>query len=1215
MNSEKNKKLDTNQNPSSDKIMVPDELVQAYKYKKEQKQNNRILFSTFSVSIILFLAVSVFIFVPKISKDKIANSTTIRQEQVVAGQQIKHITLIEKSEIKNGKYIAKLPENAKDIKVISVSKERANKILSSKLKGMLSLSQRQQLAVAPLKNPNNNQSFTASLSPAFKYISSFFVNIYKYLSADLSEAVENATQAITNSPEEREIVQTLEATYVDISQEAPSQLEETSMTAEEDPVVSEEAPEVSEEIPPAEALSEQNIDEQEAQALASASTLEENLAEESIVPEASLEVPAEVLTEESITTPEVADTPEDFVAIEYTAQVVDIVSELTDSGQQVTVSAPNETPEAPLVDVIASTKIPELFKVGQKNKIQIEWENPDCGAIEDPRQATACRDKGDVAFNAYDADNNGKLDYVEWTVPHLSTQVFNIIFISQAFHLDEQQNILADIYGTVRYQDGNYVTITNNQYVRVTFDGILDNTKDNTIHAKATNPSNPAKVEVYPVYTDENGNVTHGPLVATFENISEAKTQKVLLTNLQTPTDLFDLKVLGSVDFDYIVDPVYTSGLVSVELVASGSGYYSPGDIISVPGGNNDGSIYVVTTDGSAPSTGDLYDAYICEQGSGYFLGDTLIIYGGENNGEIQITEVSIYGAISGAHIISSGSGYTVGDEVVINGGDNNARLLITGVNAGGGVTSISVENIGSNYESEYDYGTTGGSGSGFEVYLNTNPGGEVWGYSIIDGGSGYQEYSRNEDSGSFALCIDDLESDAGYIESIDINSPGTGYAEGEVEVDGDGLMINITAVDALKEIGYGCSSGSECISGYCDTYNSVCSSGEIGAGCSSGSECISGYCDTKDYICSNGEIGDGCGAHDECASAFCSSRGLCSDMSEGSDCEIHDDCESGLRCAFGMDDNKSCQVAAENGAECSSSDICASGYCTINSYCSDRSEGSVCGYYGDCASDFCTSNGYCSDMSEGSVCGIGDDCASDFCTSNGYCSDMSEGSVCAIDDDCEFGLQCIEGVCAEPLHQSTPVTSITVSGAESATTVVNGSTLQMSVSVLPVDATDQTVTWSKTNGTGTATINSSTGLLTATGVGTVTVRATANDGSAIYGELEITVTTLNVSVTGGGYYAPPLVVDTIQNTSQSIFKYVSQALDAISKSVSLLGLNFIAPNQPTTAPNNLQPNTPPSNQAPTTEENRSAVIKIYEKIINTLISIISIYISGQSTQ
>jgi hypothetical protein len=85
-------------------------------------------------------------------------------------------------------------------------------------------------------------------------------------------------------------------------------------------------------------------------------------------------------------------------------------------------------------------------------------------------------------------------------------------------------------------------------------------------------------------------------------------------------------------------------------------------------------------------------------------------------------------------------------------------------------------------------------------------------------------------------------------------------------------------------------------------------------------------------------------------------------------------------------------------------------------------------------------------------------------------------------------------------------VTSIVVSGAGAAITVVNAATLQMSAAVLPLNPGIGTVTWSVVPGTGSATISVG-GLLTATGVGTVTVVATADDASGIVGQLEITVT------------------------------------------------------------------------------------------------------------
>ncbi|GEM_PF-5407606 len=85
-------------------------------------------------------------------------------------------------------------------------------------------------------------------------------------------------------------------------------------------------------------------------------------------------------------------------------------------------------------------------------------------------------------------------------------------------------------------------------------------------------------------------------------------------------------------------------------------------------------------------------------------------------------------------------------------------------------------------------------------------------------------------------------------------------------------------------------------------------------------------------------------------------------------------------------------------------------------------------------------------------------------------------------------------------------VASIAVQGQGGASTITTqGGTLQMEATVLPGNATDPTVTWSVSNGTGAATI-SNNGLLTATSNGTVTVTATANDGSGVSDDAVITI-------------------------------------------------------------------------------------------------------------
>jgi hypothetical protein len=84
-------------------------------------------------------------------------------------------------------------------------------------------------------------------------------------------------------------------------------------------------------------------------------------------------------------------------------------------------------------------------------------------------------------------------------------------------------------------------------------------------------------------------------------------------------------------------------------------------------------------------------------------------------------------------------------------------------------------------------------------------------------------------------------------------------------------------------------------------------------------------------------------------------------------------------------------------------------------------------------------------------------------------------------------------------------VSSITVSGTGGATTIsTNDGTLQMLTSVLPSGA-NQVVAWSVVSG-GTYGSISIGGLLTALGNGSVTVRATATDGSGVYDDQVIVI-------------------------------------------------------------------------------------------------------------
>lgn len=86
-------------------------------------------------------------------------------------------------------------------------------------------------------------------------------------------------------------------------------------------------------------------------------------------------------------------------------------------------------------------------------------------------------------------------------------------------------------------------------------------------------------------------------------------------------------------------------------------------------------------------------------------------------------------------------------------------------------------------------------------------------------------------------------------------------------------------------------------------------------------------------------------------------------------------------------------------------------------------------------------------------------------------------------------------------------VTAIELSGASGVTTInTDGGTLQITAVVSPVIATDRSLTWSVIYGSRLATVDAA-GVVTAEGNGIVKVRAAANDGSGVYGEIAIMIT------------------------------------------------------------------------------------------------------------
>ncbi|GHU81036.1 hypothetical protein FACS1894145_7960 [Bacteroidia bacterium] len=109
-----------------------------------------------------------------------------------------------------------------------------------------------------------------------------------------------------------------------------------------------------------------------------------------------------------------------------------------------------------------------------------------------------------------------------------------------------------------------------------------------------------------------------------------------------------------------------------------------------------------------------------------------------------------------------------------------------------------------------------------------------------------------------------------------------------------------------------------------------------------------------------------------------------------------------------------------------------------------------------------------------------------------------------------------------------TPVTDITVRTQGDVTSIMSGFSLQFLADVLPSNATNKDLAWTVVPfaGTGTGTVNPTTGLFTGNVAGTVTVRATAQDGGSVFGDKQITVSPAAIPVTG---------ITVSPNTAQSI--------------------------------------------------------------------------------
>ncbi|MBW2980813.1 hypothetical protein KY360_05345 [Candidatus Woesearchaeota archaeon] len=130
---------------------------------------------------------------------------------------------------------------------------------------------------------------------------------------------------------------------------------------------------------------------------------------------------------------------------------------------------------------------------------------------------------------------------------------FAEILITKAIHLDENQNLISDIYDEVYQLDNVWSEpIYENEYVRVTFEEELDSSKDITLYARNNQGLN-TNVEVY--YFNSTEKITEFPV------ITDEDYYKIYLTDMQGSQDTFDLKIVNTdsetayLEFEHIIDP------------------------------------------------------------------------------------------------------------------------------------------------------------------------------------------------------------------------------------------------------------------------------------------------------------------------------------------------------------------------------------------------------------------------------------------------------------------------------------------------------------------------------------------------------------------------------------------------------------------------------------------------------------------------------------
>ncbi|MDD4902092.1 MAG: peptidoglycan-binding protein [Patescibacteria group bacterium] len=311
------------------------------------------------------------------------------------------------------------------------------------------------------------------------------------------------------------------------------------------------------------------------------------------------------------------------------------------------------------------------------------------------------------------------------------------IFIKEAYRLDENGGVVENVYDQVKAKDDIWSSFTSGQSVRVTFEGALDNTKDITLSARS---GSGGSIEVY---------VEGEPVpVAVFEAINQEKIYQIYLSNLKSPADVFDLKIKGDVDIDWIVDPdtmlfrFLASGGSAPHgsLALGGSTFYG----MAFSGGRyGKGIIFSVATDGTGFTT--LHE-FAGGAGDGSSPYGSLIVSGGKLYGTTMTGGITDEGVLFSLN--TDGTGFSSLHDFTYGAGDGiqpsqYGELTLSGSTlygmtySGGSTDSgiiYAIDTDGSDYTIIHNF--TGGAGGAGPYGSLTLAGSTFYGMTRVGGSS-----------------------------------------------------------------------------------------------------------------------------------------------------------------------------------------------------------------------------------------------------------------------------------------------------------------------------------------------------------------------------------------------------------------------------------------------------------------------------------------------